>query len=90
MLTKALKYLIHGDYFDTVLEHIYGVALVIGVFLVIGYFFIFSPIVLLYLLLAGTLVMGWFMMALLFPDFHHQLRAIMASIMKFLSKYTRR
>ena len=89
-LKQALKYLLYGNYFDTVLEHIYSVALTIGLFLAIGYFFIFYPIALLYLLILGMLVMGWFMMALLFPDLFAQLNAIMTSVLQFLRKITRR
>jgi hypothetical protein len=89
-LNKALNKLLHGDYFDTVLEHIYAVALVVLLFLAIGYFFIFYPIVLLYLLIAGMLLMGWFMMIALFPDFYHQVRSIMTSALQFFGKNSRR
>lgn len=89
-LYQALKYLLYGDYFDTVLERMFGIALAIGLFLAIGYIFMVKPVILFYLLIAGMLVMGWFMMILLFPDFFHQLRAMMTSVVQFLSKITRR
>jgi hypothetical protein len=86
-LIKAIYHLIHRNYFDSVLEHIYAIALTLLVFVAIGYIFIFKPIVLFYLLIASMLVMGWFMMYLLFPKLYDQFQTIVRSAIRFLRQF---
>jgi hypothetical protein len=89
-LKKAINHLIHGNYFDSVLEHIYAIALTLFVFVAIGYIFVFKPVVLFYLLIASMLVMGWFMMYLLFPKLYDQFQTMVRSAIRFLRQFINR
>ncbi len=86
---KILHCLLHGDYFESVLDHIYGLALAVGVFIVVGYFYIFNPVILLYVLLAGLLFVGWFMMYFLVPEWYEQIQKIKDFIVQLFNKYFR-
>lgn len=74
LFKDSLKLLRDKSYFEHTLDAVYAVALIAGLFMLIGYFFIYKPIVLLFILIAGMLIMGWFMLAVLFPDLHEQIQ----------------
>ncbi len=86
---KVLHYLLRGDYFESVLDHIYGLALAAGVFFVVGYFYIFNPVILLYVLIAGMLFVGWFMMYFLVPEWYDRIQKLKYSIVQLFNKYFR-
>ena len=81
LFKDTIKLLRNQKYFDDSLDSIYALALIIMVFFVIGFVYIFKPVILLYLLILGMLVMGWFMIALLFPDLFEKIQKVKRSIL---------
>lgn len=73
--------------FSTLLDQVHALALTLGVFLIVGFFFIFKPIILLYLLIAGMLVAGWFMLYFIFPDLHSWTQIHQKNLMKKLRHF---
>ena len=86
---KVLRYLLSKDYFDSVLDLIYGLAFTAGVFIVIGYFYIFNPTIIFYFLIVCFLILGWFMMYFLVPEWYDRIQKLKYSIIQLFNKYFR-
>ena len=74
LFKDSIKLLQDKSSFSSTLDLIHAIALTVGLFVLIGFFFIYKPVVLLFILGAGMLVMGWFMLAAFFPELHEQLQ----------------
>ena len=74
LFKDSIKLLRDKNSFSSTLDLVHAIALTVGLFVLIGFFFIYKPVVLLVILVAGMLVMGWFMLATFFPELHEQLQ----------------
>ena len=87
LFKETIAFITSGELFSGVIERLYALTVSIAVFAGVILCYIYKPKILLYLLILGMLVMGWFMLYFIFPEFHEWINELKRNIDKRLAKY---
>lgn len=77
LFKETLAFITSGEFFSGVIERMFALLVSVAVFAAVIACYIYKPEILLYLLILGMVVMGWFMLYFIFPEIHesiHQFR----------------
>ena len=87
LFKETLAFLTSGEFFSGVIERMFALLVSVAVFALVILCYIYKPEILLYLLILGMLVMGWFMLYFIFPEFHEWINHFRRFWGKFWQKY---
>ena len=76
LFKQTLAFLTSSEFFAGTIERLFALVVSIAVFAAVIVCYIYKPIILLYLLIAGMCLMGWFMLYFIFPEIHERLYSI--------------
>ena len=83
---ETLAFLTSGEFYGSVIERLFALLVSIAVFIAVIISYIYMPQILLYLLILGMLVMGWFMLYFVFPEIHEWINKIRRYINSLLTR----
>ena len=75
LFRETIEFLKSGEFYGGLIERMFALVVCVGIFAALAFAFIYKPIILLYVLIAGMLVMGWFMLYFVFPELHEWIHA---------------
>ena len=87
LFKDTIAFLTSGEFFTGVIERLFALTVSIVVFAAVILCYIYKPNILLYFLILGMLVMGWFMLYFIFPEIHEWINGIKRLMGKLLAKY---
>ena len=86
LFKETLEFLKSGEFFSGVIERMFALLVTIVFFAAIIVCYVFKPIILLYVLILGMLIMGWFMLYFIFPEAHEWLHATKRRLLNVVNK----
>jgi len=84
---ETLAFLTSGEFFSGLIERLFALLVSVAVFAAVIVCYIYKPEILLYLLILGMLVMGWFMLYFIFPEIHEWINDLKRFISRLLTKF---
>ena len=76
LFRETIAFFTNGEFFAGVIECMFALAVSVAVFAAVIISYIYKPEILLYLLIAGMLIMGWFMLYFIFPELHERVNEL--------------
>ena len=90
LFKETIAFLTSREFFSGVVERLFALLVSIVVFAAVILSYVYEPRILLYLLILGMLVMGWFMLYFVFPEIHERIYELRRYIAGLLSKHRRK
>ena len=87
LFEETIKFLKSSEFFTGILDRIFLLLFSAVFFGLLIYVFIYKPVILFYLLVAGMLVMGWFMLYFIFPGAQEWVFSLRRALVQLLSKF---
>ena len=86
LFKETLAFFTSGDFFTGVIERMFALVVSVAVFAAVIISYIYKPEILLYLLIAGMLTMGWFMLYFIFPEIHERINELQRYLNRQIKK----
>lgn len=87
IVKEMLAFLSSGEFFSGVIERMFALLVSVALFAALILCYVYKPVILLYILIAGLLIMGWFMLYFIFPEIHERIAGLKRFIRSLPAKF---